>query len=116
MLIPRLIDNIAAGNPVSLQGQDGIRINPVHAVDAARAVKAALDLEGCARINVAGPDILSIREIGEIIGRKVGREPVFSVDESRIDENLIGDIERMSSQLIAPERRFEDGVTELLRG
>ena len=116
MLIPRLVDNIAAGNPISLQGRDGIRINPVHAVDAARAVKAALDLEGCARINVAGPDILSIREIGEIIGRKLGREPVFAVDETKLGENLIGDIDRMSGQLVAPERRFEDGVTELLQG
>lgn len=114
MLIPRLVDNVKAGNPVALQGTDGLRINPVHAGDAARAVKAALALEGCARINVAGPDILSIREICETIGAKVGREPVFAVDESQIGRNLIGDIDRMRAQLVAPERRFEDGVDELL--
>jgi nucleoside-diphosphate-sugar epimerase len=114
MLIPRLVDNVRAGNPIALQGKDGIRINPVHAGDAARAVKAALDLQGCARINVAGPDILSIRELCETIGAKVGREPVFSVDEGQVGRNLIGDIDRMSEQLVAPERRFEDGVDELL--
>jgi nucleoside-diphosphate-sugar epimerase len=113
MLVPRLVDNIRAGNPINLQGRDGIRINPVHAGDAARAVRAALDLEGCARINVAGPDTVSIREIGEIIGAKVGRAPVFAVDETQVGQNLIGDIDKMSALLVAPERRFEDGVTEL---
>ena len=114
MLIPRLVDNVRAGNPVALQGADGIRINPVHAGDAARAVKAALALEGCARINVAGPDILSIREICETIGAKVGREPVFAVDESQIGRNLIGDIDRMRAQLVAPRRRFRDSLDDIL--
>lgn len=115
MLIPRLVDSVKAGNPITLQGKDGIRINPVHAGDAARAVRAALDVEGCERINVAGPDILSIRAIAEIIGRKVGREPVFAVDESRPAGNLIGDIDRMRERLVAPDRRFEDGVDELIQ-
>lgn len=114
MLIPRLINSVRTGNPINLQGHDGMRINPVHAGDAARAVKAALELKGCARFNVAGPDVLSIREICETVGAKVGRAPIFEIDETRRGQNLIGDIERMRDQLVAPKRRFEDGVDELL--
>lgn len=114
MLVPRLIDNVRAGNPIMLQGADGIRINPVHASDAAKAVKAALDLEGCSRINVAGPDVLSIREICETIGARVGREPVFEVRNDVAPSNLIADIDKMSNQLLAPTRRFSEAVAELV--
>jgi nucleoside-diphosphate-sugar epimerase len=114
MLIPRLVDSIKAGDPVSLQGHDGIRINPIHAGDAARAVLAALNLEGFDRINVAGPDILSLREISGIIAGKVGRAPVFAVDESKEALDLIGDIGKMGARLVSPARRFEDGVGELI--
>lgn len=114
MLIPRLVDNIREGRPIQLQGHDGISINPIHADDAARAVKAALDLEGCDRINVAGPEILSIRQIGDIIGEKIGREPIYAVEDRHRGKNLIGDIEKMSRDLVPPERRFADGVTDLL--
>ena len=114
MLVPRLIDNVRGGNPIMLQGRDGIRINPVHAGDAAQAVKAALSLEGCARINVAGPDVLSMRQICDIIGSKVGREPVYEVDRNAAVRNLIGDIGKMSQLLAPPTRRFEVGVADLM--
>ncbi len=114
MLIPRLVDNVAAGRTVTLQGQDGIRINPVHVSDAARAIRAAIDLEGCHRINVAGPDTLSLREICETIGSKVGKAPAFEVNAAASTGNLIGDIESMKKLLVEPQMHFAEGVIDLL--
>jgi nucleoside-diphosphate-sugar epimerase len=114
MLLPRLVDNIRDGRPIQLQGLDGISINPIHAEDAASAVKAALAFEGCARINVAGPEILSIRQIGDVIGARLGIAPSYAVDESQVGKNLIGDIEKMSRDLVPPVRRFAEGVADLL--
>lgn len=112
MLVPRLIDNVRTGRPVMLQGDTGIRINPVHAGDAARAVKAALGLEGSHTINIAGPEVLSIREMCDAIGRQVGREPVFDVTAAGSD--LVADVGRMGELLAAPTLRFGDCLPTLV--
>lgn len=116
MLVPRLIRNVREGQPLTLQGPDGMRLNPLHASDAAQAIEACLTLEGAETFNLAGPEILSLREIGGIIGQHVGREPVFQVDETAPPRSLIGAISRMRERLGAPRVRFAEGVAELCRG
>jgi UDP-glucose 4-epimerase len=113
MLIPRLVDSVREGRPVSLAGEDGLRINPIHASDAARAFKAALDLEGTNIVHVAGPEILSLREICEAIGANLGREPRFEVQPGPAP-TMVGGIARMTELLGPPERRFEEEIAELL--
>jgi UDP-glucose 4-epimerase len=114
MLVPRLIDNVRGGVPLTLQGQNGMRINPVHASDAARAFIAALDMVGSNVVNVAGPETLSLRQIGEIIGRRTGVEPKFLVTEGSAECDVIGSTEKMEAHLCAPAVRFADGVGDLL--
>ena len=114
MLVPRLIESVRSGAPVTLQGADGIRINPVHALDAAAATAAALELDESATVNVAGPEIHSIRAMAETIGEGLGIAPRFESSEGEPGD-LIGDTARMRTLLAAPERRFGDQVGELLR-
>ena len=113
MLIPRLVDTIRDGRPVTLQGEQGLRCNPVHADDAARATAAAAGLDRSAIVNVAGAETLSLRDICDAIGRKVGREPVYQIQPGA-PRDLIADISRMTALLVPPARRFEDGVADLL--
>jgi UDP-glucose 4-epimerase len=113
MLIPRLVDAVRTGAPVALQGEDGIRINPVHAADAAAAVRASLRLEGTHRINVAGPETLSLREVAGTIGDLVGRPPDF-VPADGEPRDLVADTRLMARLLGAPARRFRDGVADLI--
>lgn len=114
MLIPRLVDNIRSGNPIKLQGHEGIIINPVHVSDAAHAIQESLELKGCQRINIAGPQELSLREICEIIGSKIGIPPRYEIDEYSKPQNLIGDIENMKKYLCEPLCRFEEGILDLI--
>lgn len=114
MLIPRLVDNVLNGRAVTLQGEEGLRLNPVHAMDAACATAAAVGLDRSAIVNVAGPETLSIRAMCEIIGSKLGRAPVFEVQPDQKPGHFIADTERMSALLGAPSRCFEDGIVELL--
>jgi hypothetical protein len=65
-------------------------------------------------VNVAGPEILSIRAMAEAIGERLGIEPRFEEAEEEPGD-LIGDTARMRALLAAPERRFRDHVAELLR-
>lgn len=114
MLIPRLVDSVRDGRPVNLQGQDGMRLNPIHVDDAARATAAALTLSHSATINVAGPQALSLRALCETIGGGVGRPPQFAVDAVARPGHLVADTTQMDALLGAPVRKFGDHVAELL--
>ena len=114
MLIPRLIKRVRAGEPIQLQGHEGIRTNPTHVSDAVAATKRALDLSGSHTINVGGPDVLSLRDIGKLIGKAVGREPVFSIDPGATPAHLAGDISKMRELLGAPRVGFADGLKTML--
>lgn len=113
MLVPRLIDNVLAGQAITLQGNDGIKINPVHVSDAFAALERCLGLEGSHTFNVAGREVLSLREIAEIIGQQVGRAPVFKVEGSE-PRHLIADIDALSESLVAPRVSFAQGILELI--
>lgn len=114
MLIPRLVENVLKGVPIQLQGKNGIRINPIEVSDAVRAIEQAMLLQGNHVINVAGAQILSLREIGGVIGSCLDREPVFNVDTSLQPKDLIGCTKKMSSLLGAPRISFELGLQKLV--
>ena len=112
MLIPRLIESVAQGRAVTLQGRDGLRLNPVHVDDAVSAAVRALDLQESQTVNVAGPEVLTLRRMTEILGATVGREPRFDVADGD-PPSLVADTARMARVLVAPRVRFTDGVAEL---
>jgi nucleoside-diphosphate-sugar epimerase len=114
MLIPRLINNILHGKEIVIQGTDGIKINPVHVSDASMAVIKALNLNGSHKINIGGPDVLTFREICNIIAEKVNKEPVL-VSQENEPKHLFGDIKKMEQLLFSPGISFRDGINELVK-
>lgn len=116
MLIPRLVDSVREGRPIDLQGENGLRINPIHGDDAAAAVVAALELEDSAVINVAGPQALCLREIGEVIGAAVGKAPVFKRDDSREPAHRVADTSRMQALLGSPRIGLAEGIATMVGG
>lgn len=114
MLMPRLICSVIDRKPLQLQGNDGLRFNPVHVSDAVQAVLAAIGLDRSAIVNVAGPQVLTLRKAGEIIGAHLGVEPRFElIGGDPID--LIGDTARQCKLLIQPHILFRDGIGEQCR-
>jgi nucleoside-diphosphate-sugar epimerase len=114
MLIPRLIGSVRSGAPIGLAGTEGMMINPVYAGDAAAALRAALELDGRHVINIAGPEILSLRRVAETIGRAVGREPAFETQAADPHRNLIGDTRQMARLLLPPATPLQRGLPDLL--
>lgn len=113
MLIPRLIQRVSRGEPLSLQGEHGLRLNPTYVSDAVAALRQALQLSGSHKINIGGPEVLSLREIGEAIGRQLGREPHFE-QQAGSPAHLVADISRMQEMLGAPQVSFAAGLQQLL--
>lgn len=112
MLMPRLAAAIRDGSPVYLQGSEGIRINPIHVDDAARAFEHCLGLAQSEVLNVAGPEIVTLRAIADSIGRRVGRAPVF-VEAAGRPNHLVADIGRLSRIFAPPRIGIEAGIAEL---
>jgi len=112
MLIPRLMDSVANGKSITLQGDEGIRINPVHVEDASSIVISALKLEESASYNIAGPEVLSIRQISEEMGAFLGNPPVFKHVAGK-PMDLVADISEIKSRLYMPNRHLRDFFAEL---
>jgi UDP-glucose 4-epimerase len=114
MLLPRLAANVREGRAIFLQGENGIRLNPVHVDDAVAAICRALELQESRLINIAGPELTTLRAIGEEMGRQVQREPIFNVDKIVQPNHLVADINRMTRVLGAPKVGIKMGIADLL--
>lgn len=110
MLIPSLIYRVQTGQEVIVHGRDGIRINPIFVEDAAQATASALDLVGHEVIHVAGKEAVSIIELSEMIGKLVGRAPIYRYEDDFGGMHLVGCIEKMRTRL-----SFEPAI-DLMKG
>lgn len=113
MLLPRLADTIATGGAIPLAGEHGIRFNPIHVSDAARAVAAALAVPDSTVVNLAGPETLSLRDAAEVLGARLGREVRFERQGDSPAVDVIGDTARMAALLTEPRTAFADVAGEL---
>jgi UDP-glucose 4-epimerase len=110
MLLPRVADAVRSGRPVTLDGESGLRINPIAVSDVADGLHRCLSLDAAATLNLAGREVVTLREVAERIGRIVGREPVFDV-KPRPSPVIVGDITDLRARLSwAPALGFDDGL------
>lgn len=110
MLIPQLVRRVSDDEPVVLDGVDGLRLNPIAIADVAEAFVRATTLDSSQTLNVAGPEVLSLREVAASIGRTVGRAPRFE-ERGGPERALIGDTTALQQTLgWAPRTTLEDGL------
>lgn len=94
-MIPRLIDSVREGRPITLNAGGRPRMNPIYVDDVVAVVKGALSSDGNHILNVAGDDAASIRELGEAIGQAVGRPPQFEEGSNPAAGDIVCANERM---------------------
>ena len=95
MLIPRIFDNISNDKPILIDGKEGLNLNPIHVLDAAKATKMSIHLNDSSIFNLGGPDILTLKNIALEMGLFLNKEPVFEFTDQDSDF-LIADIGEMS--------------------
>jgi nucleoside-diphosphate-sugar epimerase len=88
--MPRLIDNVARGRPVTLEGADGISVNPVFASDAIEAIVNLLTTPAGGIFNIAGKETITLRRLAGLAGELLGRDPHFET-RSGSAPVLVGD-------------------------
>lgn len=113
MLIPRMRDSILSRKEITMASNTGPYINPIYVDDAAKATLACLGSETPKVINIAGDEIVSLKEICELIGKSVDIKPKFIIKEG-VATNFIGNNSLMRQQLHIPEVKLEEGLKSLL--
>ena len=113
MLIPRLMRSVQDGQPIRLAGSSGIRLNPVYNIDVVEVLERCLALSQSCTLNVAGGEILSMRQIGETIGSIMGKAVRFTLDAEG-GGDIIGDIHRLEKLLdYRPRVSFHTGIAHI---
>ena len=113
MLLPRLVDQVKNGMPVTFEGKEGLRINPIHVDDACKVVSAVIENDHTGVFNLAGPEVLSLKNICEKIAAKLDKELLIQyIDKQPAD--LVASIEKTSQYLYKPVISLEKGLEDIL--
>ena len=96
-LLANLYKKIVSNEFVVLNGSEGIRINPINVRDAAVGLNELIRGNHNSVINLAGTEIITIRELSAYIGDLVGKVPNFIHEESKND--LIADSSKLQDIL-----------------
>jgi UDP-glucose 4-epimerase len=113
MLMSRLIASIRDGRPIRLAGPEGVRLNPLHVSDMANAVEYVLRIKRDTIVNIAGPEVLSVRDIAEALASVIGRSPVYEIAGEMADADIIGDTSRLRALGWAPKTLLREVAAEL---
>lgn len=113
MLIPRLVDNVKNGIPIKLTANGGIQINPIHVSDVVHLLDLLIPSTGSYTFNVAGPQVMSLKEIVEIIGEKANMTPKFEISDT-VGNNCIANIDLLQQRIYTPKVFLKDRIADLL--
>jgi nucleoside-diphosphate-sugar epimerase len=115
MMVASIAARVAAGEEVTVQGDPGLRMNPIHVDDAARAFAAALELGESGAFNVAGEEVVSLSALVELLAELADVTPRITHVEAP-SASLVGDTSRMRSVLgVVPRVGLREGLAEVLR-
>ena len=113
MLMPRLARAILAGRAVTLQGQHGLSLNPIFVDDAATAVAELIERGTAEIVNVAGPHVVTLEDIGHLLGRGLRTPPVFQRDLAVASPSLVADLACLHAQATPPATTPAVGLARL---
>jgi len=113
-LIPRLCKQIWSHQPVFIAKNGGPKLNPIHIKDAVRFIHAIVmgEMENFI-INVAGSEIITIKDLAFRIGELLSHSPVFDVIEGDRG-NIVGSTDLLyKSYEVSAHMNLGSGLEEI---
>lgn len=115
MVVPTLLEKVRKGDQISIAGRPGQRVNPIYIEDAVKVFAPALDLPRSDVFNVAGDEIVSVRELVAVIEEATGEPAHVRHIDPQHEGDLVGDNSRMKEVLgVRPGVSLLDGVRSML--
>jgi UDP-glucose 4-epimerase len=114
-LIPDLIQRVRSGEAIQLTADgNGMRFAPTFVEDVADVCLASIDSSWTGTVNVATPEVLSIRRVAELIGQQLGVEPrLKKVDRMPVD--VVPNLDRLAGRFdLQRFTRFEEGLRKTI--
>lgn len=114
-VVNRLIRKVQAGEDITLEGPDGILINPLWIDDLGEGIVRAIRSEAAGTFNLAGSELVRLRALLELTGSLCGRPVRLRSLDAAPDPRHAGRIEATCQALgWSPRMGLTDGVTRLL--
>ena len=115
-LVNRLVRRVQTRQEISLEGRDGILVNPTWIDDLCAAFEACITRGGSGVYNIAGPTTMSLRAILEIAGQLLGVTPILRV-EPTVPACRVALMELARRELhYLPTITLEQGLRRLIDG
>jgi len=115
MLIPNLLNRVLSGETITIEGDPGLRINPIYIEDAIRVFEPALDLRGSDLFNVAGDENVTITDLVKLMEKVSGKKALIKHTDNDPHGDLIGDNTRMKEVLsVYPQTPILEGLSHML--
>jgi nucleoside-diphosphate-sugar epimerase len=118
MLVPTLARRVLDGDEIVVQGDPGLRINPIHVSDVVEVFEPALARSQPGLFNVAGEETVTLTGLVELLGQAAGVAPRIRHDAGpNASADLVGDNARMREVLgVTPSVRLRDGLRGVVEG
>ena len=115
MLVPTLVDKVLRGDLIEIEGDPGMRMNPIYVEDAVDVLDPALALADGGVFNVAGSEAVTVGDIVELIAAAAGRSPRVRHRDGAGAGDLVGDTTLMRSVLgVTPAISLRQGVQRVV--
>jgi nucleoside-diphosphate-sugar epimerase len=98
-LVPNLADSIRQRRVIRLHKGDRPRMTPIYIDDVIHAIEKAMNRSYSGTINIAGDQIVSMRELAEAVALALGSDAIFEETGEEAAADLIGDNNLMKEAL-----------------
>jgi UDP-glucose 4-epimerase len=116
MLIPNLLKKVINNEPILIDGNPGLRINPIYIEDAIRVFEPAFHLPTSELFNIAGNETMTLTDLVSLMGEVSCRKPSVQHNAIPIGGDLIGDNTHMKEMLgIIPKVSLRDGMKAMVK-
>jgi nucleoside-diphosphate-sugar epimerase len=114
MLIPNLLSKVMDGELITIEGDPGLRINPIYIEDALSVFEPGLNLHTSALFNVAGDEMVTITELVRLIEMVSGKAALIQHKGPNPVGDLVGDNSRLKKVLgVYPGTPLRQGLRQM---
>ncbi len=114
-LVQRLMQAVRERKEITIDGPQGILLNPIWSQDLAKGICLAVESEEVGIFHFGGPEYVTLRRLLELMGELVGAEPIIRVGPQRPSGSHAGSYELTRRRLgFHPQVSVRDGLSMLL--